>query len=121
MFFFTAVGNFTEPIYENVPLPWNSKEVRGRASSVQSAPEIKSSSSKVPSQVQLVKEDVDKQHNEAMPLKNNILEISNTSNILSQVTSTSIIHSAEQSFGKYKNINTVYRRWAKKPSYVQNL
>lgn len=84
-----------------MPLPWNSKEVRSRA---QSVPEIKSSPSKLPLQVQLVKEDVEKQQNEVMPLKNNILEMSSISNVSSQVTSTSTIHSAEQSFGKYKNI-----------------
>lgn len=82
-----------------MPLPWNSKEVRSRASSVQSAPEIKSTC-KIPQQ-QPVKEDVEKQQSEVMPVKNNVLDISNSSNVSSQVNSISIVHSAEQSFGKY--------------------
>lgn len=102
------MGKFTEPIYENVPLPWNSKEVRSRASSVQSAPEIKTSLSKAPQQVQSVKEDivVEKQQSEVVPpVRNNILDMSSSSNVSSQITSTSSInhHSAEQSFGKYTN------------------
>ncbi|VVC24349.1 Hypothetical protein CINCED_3A016831 [Cinara cedri] len=97
----TVLGKFNEPIYENVPLPWNSKEVHSRASSVQSAPEITSPSNKIPQQVvKPVKEDIvlDKQ-NEVIPVKNNVLDVSSNSNVLSQVTpSSSINHSAEQSF-----------------------
>lgn len=97
------MGKFTEPIYENVPLPWNSKEskeVRSRAASV---PEIKSPMSKVPQKVQPVKEDIVpvKQQNEVTPVKNNSLDKSSNSNVSSHVTSTSISHSAEQSFGNY--------------------
>lgn len=93
-----------EPIYENVPLPWSSKEVRNRASSVQSATEAKLPPSKVPpQQVKPVKEDIviEKQQNEVIPMKNNGLDMSSSSNVSSQVASTSAIHSAEQSFGKY--------------------
>jgi len=87
-------------------LPWNSKDVRNRVSSVQLTSEIKSPTSKVPQQVQHVKEEitVEKQQNEVMPMKNNIMDISSSSNVSSQVNTTSIIHSAEQSFGKY-NVN----------------
>lgn len=94
-------------------MPWNSKDVRNRASSAQLSSENKSPISKVPQQVQPVKEEVtmEKQQNEIMPMKNNILDMSSSSNISSQVNSTSIIHSAEQSFGKY-NVNYVlnYRK-----------
>lgn len=98
---FFGLGKFTEPIYENVPLPWNSKEVCSRATTVQSTPEIKPSS-KVPQQVQPNKKElvVEKQI-EVLPVKNNILDMSSSSNISSQVTSTSVIHSVEQSFGKF--------------------
>lgn len=84
-----------------MPLPWNSKEVCARVTSVQSTPEIKSSSN-VPQQVQSVKKDivVEKQI-EVLPVKNNILDMSSSSNTSSQVTSTPVIHSAEQSFGKF--------------------
>lgn len=83
-----------------MPLPWNSKEARSRA---QSAPEIKPLSIKVPHQVQPVKEEsiTEKPESEIMSLKNNILDISTNSNISSPVTSSSITHSADQSFGKY--------------------
>lgn len=104
--FFIILGKFTEPIYENVPLPWNSKEVRSRTSSVQSAPEIKSPPSKLPQQVvQPVKGDnVLEKQNDLIPVKNNGLDISSNSNVLPQVTPTTLIaHSAEQSFGKYNN------------------
>jgi len=84
-------------------LPWNSKDVRSRAAGAQVASEIKSPISKVPHQVQPVKEEitVEKQKHEVMPIKNNTLDISSSSNVSSQLVSTSIIHSAEQSFGKY--------------------
>lgn len=84
-----------------MPLPWNSKEVCSRATGVQSTPEIKSSS-KTPQQLHPVKKDivVEKQI-EVLPVKNNILDMSSSSNISSQVTSTPVIHSAEQSFGKF--------------------
>lgn len=103
--FFIILGKFTEPIYENVPLPWNSKEVRRRASSVQSAPEVKSPPGKLPQQVvQPVKEDmVLEKKNEIVPVKNNVLDVSNNSNVSQVTTTTSIAHSAEQSFGKYNN------------------
>lgn len=102
--FFKILGRFTEPIYENVPLPWNSKEVRSRASSVQSAPEIKSPPGKLPQQVvQPVKEDMEKKI-EVVPVKNNVLDISSNSNVSQVTTITSIVHSAEQSFGKYNII-----------------
>jgi len=92
-----VLGKFTEPIYENVPLPWNSKETRGRA---QSVPEVKTPP-KVLQQVQPVKEEiiVEKQKNEMTPIKNSVLDMSTSSNVSSQVTSTSIIHSADHSFG----------------------
>lgn len=83
-----------------MPLPWNSKEVCGRTVSVQSTPEIKTPT-KVPQQVQSVKKDIVEKQIEALPVKNNILDMSSNSNISSQVTSTSVIHSAEQSFGKF--------------------
>lgn len=94
-----VLGKFTEPIYENVPLPWNSKEARGRA---QSVPEIKTLPLKVHQQVQPVKEEiiVEKQKNEITTIKNSVLDMSTNSNISSQVTSTSsITHSADHSFG----------------------
>jgi len=100
---FTVLGKLTEPIYENVPLPWNSKEVCSGTSSVQSTQEIKLPSSKVPpQQVQLLKEEdvIEKQLNEVTPTKNNGLD-TNSSSVSSQVASTSAIHSAEQSFGNY--------------------
>jgi len=83
-------------------LPWNSKDVRSRASGALAASEIKSPINKVPQQVQPVKEEiiVEKQKHEVMPIKNNTLNMSNSSNVSSQVVSSSIIHSAEQSFGK---------------------
>lgn len=83
-------------------MPWNSKDVRSRAAGVQVASEIKSPISKVPQQVQPVKEEiiVEKQQHEIMPMKNNSLDMSSSSNVSSQIVSTSIIHSAEQSFGK---------------------
>lgn len=95
-----VLGKCTEPIYENVPLPWNSKDVRSRAAGAQVASEIKSPISKVPHQAQPVKEEitVEKQKHEVMPIKNNTLDISSSSNVSSQLVSTSIIHSAEQSF-----------------------
>lgn len=104
LIFHLVMGKFTEPIYENVPLPWNSKEVRNRASSVQSAPEIKSLSIKGPQQIQPVKEDVivEKKQNEVAPVKNN-LDMNSSSNVSSQITSTPVIHSADQSFGKFIN------------------
>jgi hypothetical protein len=84
-------------------LPWNSKDVRSRTSNTQVSSETKSPISKVPQQVQPVKEEitVEKQQNEVLPMKNNTLDMSSSSNVSSQVISTSIIHSAEQSFGKY--------------------
>lgn len=96
------MNKFTEPIYENVPLPWNSKEDRSRALSVQSAPEIKSPNNII-QQVLPVKKDivVEKPHNEVIPVKNNALDTSSSSVHSSLVTSTSVIHSAEQSFGKF--------------------
>lgn len=102
---YTVVNKFTEPIYENVPLPWNSKEVRSRASSVQSAPEIKSPK-KVIQQVLPVKKDifVENPHSEIIPIKNNALDMSSSSIHSSQMTSTSANHSAEQSFGKFSII-----------------
>jgi len=106
---FTVLGKLTEPIYENVPLPWNSKEVRSSTSSVQSTQEIKLPSSKVPlQQVQPVKEEdvvAEKQLNEVTPTKNNGLDM-NSSSVSLQVASTSAIHSAEQSFGNY---NILYK------------
>lgn len=97
-----VLGKCTEPIYENVPLPWNSKDVQSRASGALAASEIKSPISKVPQKVQPVMEEiiVEKQKHEVMPIKNNSLDMSNSSNVSSQVVSSSIIHSAEQSFGK---------------------
>ncbi|XP_050442639.1 tyrosine-protein phosphatase non-receptor type 21 [Adelges cooleyi] len=95
-----VVAKFTEPIYENVPLLWNSKEVRSRAASVQSAPEIKSPT-KVSQPVpppQPVKEDVVKPQKETTPVKNVALDVSSSSNVSSQINSTIISHSAEQSF-----------------------
>lgn len=91
-----------------MPLPWNSKEIRRHTSSVQAATEVNLPPSKVPpQQVQLVKEDVaDKQQNEVLPMKTNSLDMSSSSNASSQVASTSGIHSAEQSFGKY---NILYK------------
>lgn len=82
-------------------MPWNSKDVRSRASGALAASEIKSPISKVPQKVQPVKEDiiVEKQKHEVKS-KNNSLDMSNSSNVSSQVVSSSIIHSAEQSFGK---------------------
>uniref|UniRef100_A0A2S2R7W5 protein-tyrosine-phosphatase n=1 Tax=Sipha flava TaxID=143950 RepID=A0A2S2R7W5_9HEMI len=95
----TVVNKFTEPIYENVPLPWNSKEVRSRASSVQSAPEIKSPN-KIIQQVLPVQKDifVENPHSEIIPTKNNALDMSSNSVNSLQVTSTLANHSAEQSF-----------------------
>lgn len=84
-----------------MPLPWNSKEVQSRVSNVKSSHEIKSFPNKVPQQVQHAKENIEKEQSEIIIAKNNILDMSNSSNISSQATSTSIIHSAEQSFGKY--------------------
>jgi len=83
-------------------LPWNSKDVRSRVVGAQVASEIKSPISKVSQQAQPVKEEiiVEKQQHEIMPMKNNTLDMSSSSNVSSQVVSTSIIHSAEQSFGK---------------------
>jgi hypothetical protein len=102
---YTVVNKFTEPIYENVPLPWNSKEVRSRASSVQSAPEIKSPN-KIIQQVLPVQKDifVENPHSEIIPTKNNALDMSSNSVNSLQVTSTLANHSAEQSFGKFSII-----------------
>lgn len=87
-------------------MPWNSKDVRSRAAGAQGASEIKSPIGKVPHQVQPVKEEiiVEKPKHEVTPIKNNTLDMSSSSNVSSQVVSTSIIHSAEQSFGKYNII-----------------
>lgn len=88
-------------------MPWNSKGVRNRASSVQPVSEIKSPISKVTQPVvQPAKEKiiVEKQQNEVSPMKNNTLDLSSSSNVSSQVISTPVIHSAEHSFGKH-NIN----------------
>lgn len=98
------LGNLAEPIYENVPLPWNSKEARSRA---QSVPEIKTTI-KVVQPVQPVKEEVivEKQKKEITPIKNSVLDMSTNSNVSSQITSTSsIIHSADHSFGMINNTN----------------
>lgn len=83
-------------------MPWNSKDVRSRTAGAQVASEIKSPISKVPQQVQPVKEEIiaEKQQHEIISMKNNTLDMSSSSNVSSQVVSTSIIHSAEQSFGK---------------------
>lgn len=83
-------------------MSWNSKEVRGRVSNVQSSHDIKSFPGKVPQQVKCIKDD-SKMQSEVIPVKNNILDMSNISNISSQATSTSVNHLAEQSFGKYNN------------------
>lgn len=83
-----------------MPLPWNPKEVESHVSNVQSSHDIKSFPIKVPQQVQHVKENIKKEQSEIIQSKNNILDMSNSSNISSQATSTSIVHLAEQSFGK---------------------
>lgn len=109
-YFFTALGKFTEPIYENVPLSWNSKDIHSHAAGVQgvkvvqgvqTAPEIKPPS-KVPQQVQPIMKDiiVEKPQIDVKPVKNNVLDMSNSSITSTPSTSTSVIHSAEQSFGK---------------------
>lgn len=83
-------------------MPWNSKEVRDRAPSIQSAPEIKSPNKVIP-QVLPVKKDIveEKTHNEVIPVTSSALDTSSSSVHSSHVTSTSAIHSAEQSFGKF--------------------
>ncbi|XP_026811317.1 receptor-type tyrosine-protein phosphatase N2-like [Rhopalosiphum maidis] len=93
-------GKCTEPVYENVPLPRNSKDIRSRTSNAQLSSETKAPISKVLQQVQPVRKEitVEKTQNEVLPMKNNTLDVSSSSNNSSQVISTTIIHSAEQSF-----------------------
>lgn len=86
------MGKFTEPIYENVPFLWNSKEARSRALS---APEIKSPSTKNHQSVQSVKEE--KQEENMLGMSSSMTTSSIES---SDAAPTVIIHSSEHSFGK---------------------